>query len=194
MVNQKDKSATTRARLLETFRSSLLSRGLGATTVQLVLEETDLSKGALYHHFRSKDDIIEAIYVHESQTTIERAFSGVCPDEPPMLRLRDGCIAWLTEIQNQSTAAILLDIGPTALGYKKARQIEDRIGIARIRELLEEARDNRAVEIEDVQLAASFINSLVAEATLHSVRTGKDVRPYLSNAIKALLAGWGTTP
>lgn len=44
----------------------MLEHGLDATTTDAVLSETGLSKGAMYHHFRSKTEIIEAVYRMES--------------------------------------------------------------------------------------------------------------------------------
>lgn len=194
MVRQKERSVATRTKLLETFRSSLLSRGLEATTTQLVLDETGLSKGALYHHFRSKDEIIEALYTHESKAAIERAFTQGATGKPPLERLRDGCIAWLDAVKDPDVAAILFRIGPSALGQERARHIEDRYGIAQIRELLEEAEKEDAIVLDDAQLLASFVNSLVAEATLHGMKTGKDVGPSLAMAIDALLENLTQAP
>ncbi|WP_296721965.1 TetR/AcrR family transcriptional regulator [Erythrobacter sp.] len=187
MATQKERSDATRARLLEAFRRSILSRGLEATTTQRVLDETGLSKGALYHHFQSKDEIIEALYTRESKVAIERAFDQRAEGKPPLEQLKNGCMAWLDVVKDPDVAAILFKIGPSALGQERAREIENCYGIARLRGLLEEARKQGAIAVDDAQLLASFVNALVAEATLYGLKTGKEVRADLEMAIDAVL-------
>jgi AcrR family transcriptional regulator len=187
MVKQEERSASTRARLLEAFRRLLLSHGLQATTTQLVLDDTGLSKGALYHHFRSKDEIIEALYAQESEATLERAFERRDTFGPPLERLKAGCVAWLEEVKDVEVAAILFRIGPSALGQERASAIEDQHGIARIRALLEEAAAEDEIAPGNIELLASFINSLVAQAVLHRLKSGSEVGPSLSKAIDAMI-------
>ena len=188
MATQKERSDATRSRLLEAFRQSVLSRGLEGTTTQLVLAETGLSKGALYHHFRSKDEIIEALYTTESKAAIESAFDQSAVGKPPLEHLKEGCMAWLDVVKDPDIAAILFKIGPFALGHERAREIENRHGIARLRALLEEARQHGAIRVDDPQLLAAFVNALVAEATLHGLKTGQDVGADLARAIDAVLS------
>ncbi|WP_394922628.1 TetR/AcrR family transcriptional regulator [uncultured Robinsoniella sp.] len=49
-------------RILDVATRLFLEKGYEATTIQAILDELgDLSKGAIYHHFKSKEDIIEAV-------------------------------------------------------------------------------------------------------------------------------------
>ncbi|WP_067143243.1 TetR/AcrR family transcriptional regulator [Oceanivirga salmonicida] len=43
--------------ILETASKLFIKKGYDNTTIQDILDETKLSKGAIYHHFKSKDDI-----------------------------------------------------------------------------------------------------------------------------------------
>ncbi|MHA7820240.1 MAG: TetR/AcrR family transcriptional regulator [Erythrobacter sp.] len=188
MAKQKDRSASTRAMLLAAFRKSLLLRGFEATTTQIVLDDIGLSKGAMYHHFRSKNDLMEAVYVEESQSVIARSFGEIDEERPALSQLKAGCLAWLEEIRPPSVSRILFEIGPAALGQERARRIENSHGIARIRALLDQATTDGAARFENTQLTASFINSLVSEAALHQLKAGESAGEDLSAAIDALLA------
>src|SRR5580704_16287249 len=53
--------AVRRAELLDCAQRLFLTRGYEQTTVNDVIAATGLSKGAFYHHFRSKEDLLEAI-------------------------------------------------------------------------------------------------------------------------------------
>jgi AcrR family transcriptional regulator len=53
--------AVRRAELLDCAQRLFLTRGYEQTTVNDVIAATGLSKGAFYHHFRAKEDLLEAI-------------------------------------------------------------------------------------------------------------------------------------
>jgi len=53
--------AVRRAELVDCAQGLFLTRGYERTTVNDVINATGLSKGAFYHHFRSKEDLLEAI-------------------------------------------------------------------------------------------------------------------------------------
>jgi AcrR family transcriptional regulator len=50
-----------RAELVDCAQGLFLTRGYERTTINDVISATGLSKGAFYHHFRSKEDLLEAI-------------------------------------------------------------------------------------------------------------------------------------
>jgi AcrR family transcriptional regulator len=50
-----------RAELIDVAQGLFLTRGYERTTINDVIGATGLSKGAFYHHFRAKEDLLEAI-------------------------------------------------------------------------------------------------------------------------------------
>ena len=189
MATQKQRSDETRLKLLNAFRASFLERGYAATTVKHVLDQTGLSKGALYHHFTSKEEIIEALFEHESRSTIDRVMNRVDPAASPLSRLRSACLDWTREVRAPDISKIIFEIGPAALGARKAKEIEDRNSLDRIEALLAEAIAAGELTAADPKLIAAFLNALVAEAGLYDLRTGRDSVPTLAASIDALFAG-----
>lgn len=52
----------TQARILDTATTLFLEKGWQQTTVQDIVDELgDMTRGAFYHHFKSKDEIIDAV-------------------------------------------------------------------------------------------------------------------------------------
>ncbi len=67
--------AVRREELIDCAQRLFLSRGYEKTTINDVIAATDLSKGAFYHHFRSKEDLLEAIterFARESLVFVTR--------------------------------------------------------------------------------------------------------------------------
>jgi AcrR family transcriptional regulator len=59
--------AVRRAELVDTAQALFLAKGYEKTTINDVIAATGLSKGAFYHHFRAKEDLLEAIVARFSQ-------------------------------------------------------------------------------------------------------------------------------
>ena len=59
--------AVRRAELIDCAQRLFLLKGYERTTVNDVIEATGLSKGAFYHHFRAKEDLLEAIAARFAQ-------------------------------------------------------------------------------------------------------------------------------
>lgn len=57
--------------ILDAATNLFVEKGYDATSLQDIINETNLSKGAIYHHFSSKEEIFEAIFhrIGEENTT-----------------------------------------------------------------------------------------------------------------------------
>lgn len=187
MEERQERFQKTRARLMRAFREAFLREGYEATTTARVLARAGLSKGALYHHFKSKAAVMEAIYEDESRRAIGRALASVDPARPPLERLRLALVAWTGEVRARTTSRILFEIGPSALGARRAREIEATISLIHIERLLREATEAGEIADADAALTAAMLNALVGEAALYALRTGKDPGEALGAALAGLL-------
>lgn len=64
MGRSKDAEKTKKL-ILQTASTIMMDVGYENMTIKNILDETGLSKGALYHHFKSKDEIIDALWDFE---------------------------------------------------------------------------------------------------------------------------------
>jgi AcrR family transcriptional regulator len=75
--------AVRRAELIDCAQRLFLTRGYERTTINDVIAAAGLSKGAFYHHFRSKEDMLEAIadrFAHESLSFIRALQADPAPN------------------------------------------------------------------------------------------------------------------
>ena len=71
-----------RARIREAALRLYAEHGLQATSIRMVAEEAGLSAGAVMHHFKTKDELAEAVQ-HAVVAKIREVVSGVGLDQPP---------------------------------------------------------------------------------------------------------------
>jgi len=67
--------AVRRAELIDCAQRLFLEKGYERTTINDVIEATALSKGAFYHHFRAKEDLLEAIAARFARQAVDQTAS-----------------------------------------------------------------------------------------------------------------------
>lgn len=150
-------------------RECFTRNGYENTSTQEVLERSSLSRGALYHHFKSKQDLFEAVFIAISDEAIEYAVKHGARGKSPLEDLTNACLAWLRAAQRPEVAAILLDQGPMVLGWKRARDLEAESSLALMRQSLERAVAAGELEVHSIPFTARLLNAIVAEAALSSL-------------------------
>jgi AcrR family transcriptional regulator len=69
---QKRKSAQTRVAVLEAAIDCLADQGYSRTTTQLIAQKANISRGAMMHHYATKQDLIESVIDHMFYRRMER--------------------------------------------------------------------------------------------------------------------------
>jgi len=62
---------TTREKIINTARTLFYSRGYQATSIQEIIDAVDIARGTFYHHFQSKEELLEELVGQESAGTRE---------------------------------------------------------------------------------------------------------------------------
>jgi AcrR family transcriptional regulator len=76
-------------RLLATATKLFAERGFESTSVQDLVEAAGVTKGAMYHYFTSKDDLLYEIYARLLRVQMERLEKVVAGEGPVTERLHD---------------------------------------------------------------------------------------------------------
>ena len=74
--------------ILERAADLFAKQGVAATTVREIAEAVGILSGSLYHHFASKDDIVDAIVVSFMDDLVSRYDAVLASTEEPAARLR----------------------------------------------------------------------------------------------------------
>ncbi len=192
MATQAERRAATRARVLDAAEALFAAHGYEATSTDAILASCAISRGALYHHFPTKQAVFEAVFQRVSDAAIERAVRHAPPSPSPLETLVQVCLRWLKEVRKPAVAAIVVEQGPQVLGWKRARDLEARTSLGLMIRGIERALEAGEVEVESVELAARYLNAVLAEAALASVHRW----PRVSNAtiersIRQVIEGLG---
>jgi len=125
-VNRKvERGQATRRQLVAAATRLFAERGYEATSVETVLEEAGVSRGALYHHFEDKRALFEAVLetVEEDLAAVVMAAAEKSGD--PSRSLQAGCVAWLQSLRDPVVRRIVLVDAPSVVGWQRWREIDE---------------------------------------------------------------------
>jgi AcrR family transcriptional regulator len=80
--------ATTRTRILEEAAKLFTEKGYETTSVQDIAQATGLSKAALYHHFRSKEEVLYEISLQALEGLLREGEKALSEPHPSLALLR----------------------------------------------------------------------------------------------------------
>ncbi len=166
MATNAERRAATRAKLITAARERFARDGFDATHTNDILADAGVSRGAMYHHFPSKRDLFEAVFVAVSEEAIDHAVSEGVSGESPLDALLAASLAWLDVARRREVAAILLDQGPQVLGWKRARDLEAEASLGLMKRGLQRAARAGELQVPSIDLAARLLNAALAEAAL----------------------------
>ena len=187
MALQTERREKTRTALLKQAKRLMLRHGYEATTTQMILEAAGLSKGALYHHFDSKADMVEAIFEDTSRNAIAAASRHAAGARSPLVALQKSALAWLDQIKQPVTAQVLFNLGPQAPGWQRAKSIVEATSLAVMTSALEAAVDAGEIALESPTVTARLLNALMAEAAYLHLEFGDSTRKEVERSLAAFL-------
>jgi AcrR family transcriptional regulator len=168
-----EKGKATRERLVAAGRELFGERGYEGTSIESILEAADVRRGALYHHFESKQELFDAVLdrvVVEIAHEVRRA-AGAQAD--PADALRAGCNAWLKMALDPAIQRIALIDPPSVVGWTRWRAIDEEHTLGGLRRNLQLIDEQGRLAPGDVDLLAHMVLAAVTEAALMIARAEK---------------------
>jgi AcrR family transcriptional regulator len=192
---QAERREATRAALLAAARALFAERGYADVGTEEIVQRAGVTRGALYHHFTSKQDLFRAIYELVEQELTARIAAGVSGGEDPIELLRQGAAMFLDACLEPEVQRIALVDGPSVLGWQTWRAIGQNYGLGLIEAALQNAIDSGALPEQPVRPLAHVLLGALDEAALLVARaddvkkTRQEVGETLDRLLAALAAG-----
>ena len=166
-MNKKvEKGQATRQRLVEVATQLFATEGYEATSIEAVLRAAGISRGALYHHFDTKETLFEAVLdAVETQVAVRlgAATRGIAD---PIEATRAAWHAWLGMAGEQVVRRIVLLDAPAAVGWVKWREIDARHGFGGLKRRLAALAAQGRLREDLVDIYAHMLLAALMEAAL----------------------------
>lgn len=168
---QAERSEATRGELIRVARELFAEPGYAATSIEDIAERAGVTKGALYHHFRNKRDLFQAVFEVLETELVEKviiAASQAGDDHLKGIRLGTG--AFLEASLDPAVGRIVLIDGPSVLGWEAWKEIDERYGFAITSGSLQAAMDAGLLRRQPVEPLARLFLAALSEAALQIAR------------------------
>ena len=191
MVRQAERSAATVEAIAAAARKLFAQKGFEATSIDEIAARAGVAKGAVYHHFASKEDVFALVL-----DTVQGELAAL-PPPPPSRRLAspvdfiaDSILRYLLAASEPAVKRILLVDGPAAVGWQKWREIDAKYFGATARAAVAAALGGTPNERE-VDALAHLLLGAVMEAALvcATAPDPKKTARELTAALKRMLRG-----
>ncbi len=111
--------------LLRVARQTFGERGYAATSLDGLAAAAHMTKGAVYHHFGSKEALFEEVFRREHRATIALVMATGRAADDPVDAILKGIRIYLRTIVDPVARRILLQDGPSVLGWERWRRCEE---------------------------------------------------------------------
>jgi AcrR family transcriptional regulator len=180
----KSQGFSTRDRIVAVARKLFATHGYEVTSTEKVLQHTDISRGALYYHFKNKEALFEAVLDDVERELAAAAAQAASRASDPVSAMRAGCASFLMKSTEPEVRQIVLVDAQSVVGWQKWREIEGRYGLGLLKQglkalaatglLPESAVDLYAHILLATMIEVAFLSSLStnpAEAAREAIKT-----------------------
>ena len=169
---QAERTAATRARLLEAGRTLFATDGYAAVSTQAIVDAAGVTRGALYHQFGDKAGLFDAVYEEVERDVVAAIMTRIAAAAPAtqLEAMRIGARLFLEECSSPKVQRIVLIDAPSVLGWDRWREVGMRYGLGIVEAMLMQAIADGAIPDQPTRPAAHVLLGALDEAALYVSR------------------------
>jgi AcrR family transcriptional regulator len=166
MSAREERAQATRAELVRVARELFSERGYAEVGTEEIVGAARVTRGALYHHFRNKQDLFRAVHEQLEQEFVEKIGARMQGTDDPFELLLTGLRVFLDLCTDPSVIRIALLDAPTVLGWAEWREIDEKYGLGLVTFGLQNAMEAGTLKPQDIRPLAHLVLGALGEAAM----------------------------
>jgi AcrR family transcriptional regulator len=163
-MNKKvERGQSTREQLIAIATRLFGERGYEGASIEAVLRESGVSRGALYHHFDNKEALFEAVFEGVETSVSHEIVAATAGLDDPVDALRAGSVAWVRLAADPVVRRVVIIDAPAVLGWDRWREIESRYGLGMLKVAVQGVADAGRLRADLVDLFAHMVLAAMNE-------------------------------
>ncbi len=165
---QAERTAATRALLIDAARELFAARGFADVSTQAIVGAAGVTRGALYHQFADKVELFAAVYEQAERDLVDDVARQIMQRQPPdpLEAMRVGARLFLDACSAPDVAQIVLIDAPAVLGWDRWRAVGVKYGLGVIEGMLAAAVADGAIPAQPLRPTAHVLLGALDEAAL----------------------------
>jgi AcrR family transcriptional regulator len=174
MATQAERRENTKAAIVNAATRIFGARGFAATTMDDIAAAARVAKGAVYHHFPTKEALFEAVFEQVSLELVSDLDRISRAEKDALAAMAAGTLAYFAACSNEATGQIILRDGPAVLGWERWREIDAEHFGGKFPLALNAAMDAGLIARQPVEPLARLLLGAVTEAAV-ACASGGDI-------------------
>ncbi|WP_158890724.1 TetR/AcrR family transcriptional regulator [Amycolatopsis anabasis] len=154
-------SEATRAALLETATALFAERGFAGTALEDVASATQVTRGAVYHHFAGKRDLFEAVLADLEMRAMERIATAAASATDAWESALLGLDAFLEQCSEPVYGRLVWQEGPVALGWRRWKECEEKYAYGLTEQFVRSLMASGYIEPTAPEVTVRFVFALL---------------------------------
>ena len=185
------RSEITRTALVSAARELFAEHGYAGIGTEEIVKRAGVTRGALYHHFDGKEDLLRAV-LHDLARELAEASATAALAETDQWRQILGAVdAFLDACVDPAIQQIMMTDAPSVLGWDEWREIDMQYGLGLVKASLEAAMDSGLIPRQPVDPLSHLIVGALDEAAMYIARAADagEARREMGESIERMLDG-----
>ncbi|MBR0796596.1 TetR/AcrR family transcriptional regulator [Bradyrhizobium jicamae] len=174
MATQAERREKTRNSIVKAARRIFGERGFAATTMDEIAAGARVAKGAVYHHFATKEAVFEAVFEQVSLDLVADLDRISRAENDPLAAMAAGTQGYFAACSKGPTGQIILRDGPAVLGWERWREIDARHFGGKFPRAIAAAMEAGVIAKQPIEPLARLLLGAVTEAAV-AVSGGHDI-------------------
>jgi AcrR family transcriptional regulator len=166
MATQSERREATRAAIVKAAKRLFGERGFATTTMDHVAAAARVAKGAVYHHFKTKEALFEAVFDEVSRDLVTEVDRVARSEKDALAAMAAGTQAYFAACAQDASGQIILRDGPAVLGWERWREIDARHFGGGFPLALAHAMDDGVIARQPIEPLSRLLLGAVTEAAV----------------------------
>ena len=166
MAKQAERRAATTEAILKAGRRLFGERGFAATTIDDIADAAQVAKGAVYHHFATKEAVFEAVFDSVSRDLVADIERTTRSERDVLAAMVAGTQHYFAACAKGPTCQIILRDGPAVLGWERWREIDAEHFGGKFPRALAVAMDAGLIARQPIEPLSRLLLGAVTEAAV----------------------------
>ncbi|MEH2515392.1 AcrR family transcriptional regulator [Bradyrhizobium sp. AZCC 1610] len=166
MAKQAERRLATTEAILKAGRRLFGERGFAATTMDDIAESARVAKGAVYHHFATKEAVFEAVFDSVSRDLVADIERATRSERDVLAAMVAGTQHYFAACAKGPTGQIILRDGPAVLGWERWREIDAEHFGGKFPRALAAAMDAGLIARQPIEPLSRLLLGAVTEAAV----------------------------
>lgn len=161
-----EQRAETIHKLIAVAREQFSEHGYAQASTETIVQLAGVTRGALYHHFQSKEGLFRAVVAEVQGEVGQRVAEASQAEADPWDQLVTGCQAFLRACLEPDVQRILLVDGPAIIGWTAWREMDAENAMRLLEEGIGELAEHGIIEVASVRAATHLLSGAMNEGVL----------------------------